>query len=156
MWGQWAILQKFIHTVYTRIQQTAGSNNLNNSRFQCFNELVNQANSAMILSCFYHHWCSMPPPHRVRLQIQMWLENSLDLRIWGWKQQNPLLSPVYMTKALASGTILTLISCDCTQGCERKCKCVEADVCCTAIYREQNCTNRVLIDLHVEFSYDPL
>lgn len=81
--------------------------------------------------------------HRVCLQIQMWLRNSLDPRTWGWKQQNSLLSPVYMTQALASGMILTLISCGCTLGCERKCKYVEAHLCCTAICHGQSCTNRV-------------
>ena len=105
-------------------------------------QLLDQGNNAAIHACHPPLMQHASTYIYVYLQIQMWLGKSLDPRTWERKQRNPSLSPVYITQTPATERILTVISCGCTQGCERKCKCVNADLRYTAMYknfRGQNC-----------------
>ena len=52
---------------------------------------------------------------------------------WGWKKTSNKFSPIWMTKPQVSLVLSELINCKCKKGCTGRCKCVKANLACTAL-----------------------
>ncbi|GBM99135.1 hypothetical protein AVEN_124961-1 [Araneus ventricosus] len=92
-------------------------------RYDCFNQLVGQARSAILLS-------KLPPTseaahqhcHRTFHQVQTWQGESLNPFSWGWKLVNKSLTPIYTIKGSTPTKIVSLLTCGCNKGCEKNAK----------------------------------
>ncbi|GBM76864.1 hypothetical protein AVEN_3918-1 [Araneus ventricosus] len=126
-------------------------NSLNKMRYDCFNQLVGQASSAILLS-------KLPPTteaahqhcRRTFHRVQTWQGECLNPSSWGWKLVNKSLTPIYTTKGPAQAKVVSLITCECNKVCEKKCKCVRANLRCTTLCkncRSQSCINTEAIDI---------
>lgn len=138
--------ETFVLELY-KLQSSEGS--LSEQRYACFNKLVGQANSTVLLS-------KLPPTsaaarqhsRRTYLQVQIWHEQPIKPHQWGWKKINNTLSPIYTTESPAPASIVSLITCNCKQGCVKRCSCIKAGMKCTTMCgtcRGQSCTNTELI-----------
>ena len=61
--------------------------------------------------------------YRAYYQVQVWLGHELEPTEWGCKNSSIELEPVTMTRPPAPESLLLLISCNCSQGCENACSC---------------------------------
>ena len=52
---------------------------------------------------------------------------------WGWKQDGTKWKPVWTSLPQAQQSCYELIRCGCKQGCRGHCKCVKANLQCTAL-----------------------
>ncbi|GBM95878.1 hypothetical protein AVEN_135371-1 [Araneus ventricosus] len=124
--------EKFIIVLYSNTKKK--ENSLNKMSYDCFNKLVGQASSAILLS-------KLPPTteaahqhcRRTFHQVQTWLGECLNPSGWGWKLVNKSLTPIYTTKGSAPAKIVSLITCGCNKGCGKKC--VRANLRCTTSCR---------------------
>ncbi|GBM01134.1 hypothetical protein AVEN_27234-1 [Araneus ventricosus] len=89
-------------------------------RYDCFNQLVGQACSAILLS-------KLPPTteaayqhcRRTFHQVLTWQRECLNPSSWRWKLVNKSLMPIYTIKGPAPAKIVSLLTCVCNKGCEK-------------------------------------
>ncbi|GBL81705.1 hypothetical protein AVEN_93482-1 [Araneus ventricosus] len=102
--------EKFIIALYNNTKKE--ENSLNRMRYDCFNQLVGQASSAVLLSKLpstteaAHQYC-----RRTFHQVQIWQGECLNPSSWGWKLVNKSLTPIYTTKGHGPAKVKSLITC---------------------------------------------
>ncbi|GBN20938.1 hypothetical protein AVEN_25232-1 [Araneus ventricosus] len=120
-------------------------------RYDCFNKLVDQASSAVLLSKLLpttedaHQHCRRTFHH-----VQTWQDQCVNPSSWGRKLVTKSLTPIYTTKEPAPAKIASRITCGCNKGCGKKCKCVRTNLHCTTLYRNcrgQSCIYTEAIDI---------
>lgn len=52
---------------------------------------------------------------------------------WGWKKDDNVWKPLWTTLAQAKDSCYELIHCGCKKGCKGRCKCLKANLDCTAL-----------------------
>ncbi|CAG9771594.1 unnamed protein product [Ceutorhynchus assimilis] len=80
---------------------------------------------------------------RVYLQVQNWLGHKLDAIQFGWREGFGRLLPVISDDPPAPDSLLKLVRCGCTTGCNQNCGCRRAGMPCKSYCArcEGNCTN---------------
>lgn len=82
---------------------------------------------------------------RVYHQVQQWFGVTKDPLQWGWKKHQDHLRPVTTAKAAAPEDLLHLISCCCTDDCDRSCECKSSGLQCSNMCSQcagHGCNNR--------------
>ncbi|GBM75059.1 hypothetical protein AVEN_197427-1 [Araneus ventricosus] len=113
--------QEFIIALYSNTQKEESS--LNKMRYDCFNQQVGQANSAILLS-------KLPPTteaahkhcRRTFHQVHTWQGKRLNPSSWRWKLVSKSLTPIYTIKGPTPAKIVSVITCGCTKGCGKNAK----------------------------------
>ncbi|GBM86085.1 hypothetical protein AVEN_269260-1 [Araneus ventricosus] len=121
--------ERFIFALYSNPKKEGSS--LNKMRYDCFNQFVGQASSAILLSKLppttetAHQYCP-----RTFHQVQTWQGESLNPSSWGWKLVNKSLTLIYTIKGPKSAKIVSLITYGCNKGRGKKCKSVRVNLRC--------------------------
>ncbi|GBM60150.1 hypothetical protein AVEN_38480-1 [Araneus ventricosus] len=95
-------------------------------KYDCFNQLVGQASSAILLSRFpptteaAHQHC-----RRTFYQVQTWQGQCLNPSSWVLKLVNKSLTPIYTIKGPTPAKIVSLLTCGCNKGREKNAKVLE-------------------------------
>ena len=129
------------------------SKSLNELRYFMYNKIIAKKKLSTSFQL-----ASLPPTsaaaeqhsYRVYLQVQEWLGNCLDPTKWGWSMIEKSLKPIPTTKEVAPLKLLNLISCNCKVACNKRCKCAQFGMHCSAMCGEcqgTNCENSVEIIL---------
>ncbi|GBM69548.1 hypothetical protein AVEN_219182-1 [Araneus ventricosus] len=100
--------QKFIIALYSNTKKEESS--LNKMKYDCFNQLVGQASSAILLS-------KLPPTteaahqhcRRTFHQVQTWQGQCLNPLNWVLKLVNKSLTPIYTIKGPTPAEIVSLL-----------------------------------------------
>jgi len=116
----------------------ANVKSLNQYRYEIFRKIVASSKQQVKLS-------RLPPTivaakehlFRVYLQVQLWMGKKHNLLDWGWEKQYKQIIPVFTKKPPATESLLSNISCACTQSCEKNYGCRKAGMRCSTICK--NC-----------------
>ncbi|GBM10031.1 hypothetical protein AVEN_24013-1 [Araneus ventricosus] len=106
--------ERFILALHSNTMKEESS--LNKMRYDCFNQLVGQASSAIHLSKLppntvaAHQHC-----RRTFHQVQTWKGECFNPLSWGRKLVNKSLTPIYIIKGLKPAKIVSLITCGCNK-----------------------------------------
>jgi len=85
------------------------------------NAFVQHVKRAIFQAVFVWGECLISQPHVV------------DPCLWGWNKVDNRLVPTWMTIPEVVYALNELVSCGCTKGCTGRCKCVKANLPCTAL-----------------------
>jgi hypothetical protein len=127
-----AVLERFVIVMYDRTSQYSDLDSCRRHLFtkRCTSlELLPPTSDAFLLHL-----------KRAVLQaVKIWGQ-SLQKQIesvcpsdWGWSKTNEQWSPLWMTLPEVSKVCRELIHCCCKKGCTGRCKCVKANLACTAL-----------------------
>ena len=70
---------------------------------------------------------------RAFYQVQQWRGVNLNPLCWGWKIVNGYLRPIPTSNIAAPEQLLHLVSCSCTDDCQRSCECRKSTLSCSTM-----------------------
>jgi len=132
-----SLLERFIVVVYDR---TSELSDLNSCRRQLFTkkcrslELLPPTSDAF---CLHVKRAVLQGVHVWGKSLQIEPEPVCPSK-WGWVKKDDQWTPVWMTLPEVSKVCRELIHCCCKKDCARRCKCVKANLTCTALRRCDN------------------
>jgi len=127
-----AILERFTVIMYSRTSEALDVNSARRQLFaktSCPLESLPPTSDALLLHtkrAFHqtvHCW-----KQSLILQPRIY-----DPCNWGWSNEDGTYTPVWTTLQEASKICSELVHCSCKKGCTARCKCVKADLVCTAL-----------------------
>lgn len=127
-----SVVERFVVLMYSRISETTS---INEARQQMFSrgsrsiENIPPTQNALL----QHTKRAVLQAGHVWAQCLVSEQQLPCPSEWGWEQIEDTWQPCWTTIQEASKACCELVHCNCTKGCQKRCKCKKASLTCTAL-----------------------